>query len=636
MEEYIKRIKELQDIISQHNKKDWVDILTAIRYIAQNDIGQEIIDTFDLEFLMSIIYQTEQRDNRPLNLETIKKVIEKIEEIEAETILEQKNREIYQYSFTEFRFNKENKYLNQIIKQLKDLYTPYDTFFEERYGVTIDEYIFFIELVVEIYNNRIDKIKSVLGEKISLEKLVEYILENNIKIFHFKEETIGANTYTKNKINKIFNYFSQNIEETIKLDKIYILNDIPFIEKPIVKLENSYIIPSIYTILKNSQYLFEKDILNSEISIKYAYSKGKYLGNEIANIFNKCMKNAETLKSAKYTYQGKERETDVIVVFDNNVIIVEAKSCALKEVSKRGNLEKLKEDYEQNIIEAFEQCCIAEQYIKNTPNAEFKSEEGKLIILDQKEINIYKLNITLEEFGILASHYSKIDKKLPKDMISMSLNDLIIITELLEYQTEMVDYLHKRIICNKYMEEYNLVDEQYLFVEYKVFNLESIFNKKHPEINIFDIGRRRIYDEYYKNNNKTQALKKWIEPNIHNIILQLEEKNQYGFSKVVRSLLELDHILQKKSVEGLKEARKTKKEREDSIVYYYIKVEETIDLPSMTFLLYESTRKEIEISVKGFIGQTIEAKKKNPKDKVIGLMNYIEDEEYIISMWTYL
>ena len=65
-------------------------------------------------------------------------------------------------------------------------------------------------------------------------------------------------------------------------------------------------------------------------------------------------------------------------------------------------------------------------------------------------------------------------------------------------------------------------------------------------------------------------------------------------------------------------------------MYYYIKVEETIDLPSMTFLLYESTRKEIEISVKGFIGQTIEAKKKNPKDKVIGLMNYIEDEELII------
>lgn len=80
----------------------------------------------------------------------------------------------------------------------------------------------------------------------------------------------------------------------------------------------------------------------------------------------------------------------------------------------------------------------------------------------------------------------------------------------------------------------------------------------------------------------------------------------------------------------------TKKKDEDSIVYYYIKVEETIDLPSMTFLLYESTRKEIEISVKGFIGQTIEAKKKNPKDKVIGLMNYIEDEEDIISMWTYL
>ena len=186
------------------------------------------------------------------------------------------------------------------------------------------------------------------------------------------------------------------------------------------------------------------------------------------------------------------------------------------------------------------------------------------------------------------------------------------------------------------MEEYNLVDEKYLFVEYKVFNLESVFNKKHPQINIFDIGRRRIYDEYYKNNNKAQALKKQIEPTIQNIILQLEEKNEYGFSKVVRSLMDLDYMIQKEFVKGLKEARKAKKEREDSIVYYYIEVEKTKDLPSMTFLIYESTRKEIEISIKGFIAQTIEGKKKNPQDKVIGLMNYIEDEENKISMWTYL
>ena len=206
------------------------------------------------------------------------------------------------------------------------------------------------------------------------------------KVNSFASCIKGVEYTRKNKIRKVFNYFSQDIEETVNTKKTYILNDIPFIDKPIVKLGNSYIMPSIYTILRNSQYLFEKDILNSDFSRQYAYTKGKYLENEIAKIFRNCMKNSEILQSAKYTYKGKERETDVIVVYDNNVILVEAKSCALKEVSKRGNIEKLKEDYEQNIIEAFEQCRIAEEYIKNTKNSQFKSKEGELIIIDKEEI----------------------------------------------------------------------------------------------------------------------------------------------------------------------------------------------------------------------------------------------------------
>ena len=144
---------------------------------------------------------------------------------------------------------------------------------------------------------------------------------------------------------------------------------------------------------------------------------------------------------------------------------------------------------------------------------------------------IYKLNITLEDFNILAIQYEQLNKKFGNNLLSMSFRDLKMILELLEYQTEFVDYLAKRIICNQYIQQYFYMDEKYLWVEYKVKNLESIFNKRYPMLHILDTKRAKIYEEYYVNNNRTKALNKNMHPKIKEMIYKLEKAELLFWSK---------------------------------------------------------------------------------------------------------
>ena len=377
--------KQLKETISHYDKEQLITILTLIRYIIKNG-EEEKLATIELEFLMSVIYQVQPKNQQPIQSEAIEEIIKNIEELETIRIFNQKEKNLFQIANTFFQFEKTSQYNKEKLEFLLKFYHPLDNILEQRYGFTIEDVVYFIQCVIAIYNDRINQIINLWGDKMTVKEFIDKLSYFSLKILDFNCESFIWTKQDKIKAKKILDTFSYPIDEVLVLEKDYPFNELPYIEHPIICLQENYIFPSPDTLIANFQYLVEKDIFNKEYHTQYAKYKGDYLETEIANIIRQKIPNSKVYESAHYHFEKKDDETDLLVVYDTNIIIIEAKGRALKEVSKRGNEEKLKQDLQDNLYKAFEQCDKTQRYIQSQHTVQFISKGENITIENTRTI----------------------------------------------------------------------------------------------------------------------------------------------------------------------------------------------------------------------------------------------------------
>ena len=121
----------------------------------------------------------------------------------------------------------------------------------------------------------------------------------------------------------------------------------------------------------------------------------KKIVESLGAIFDK----KKILQNLFYEFQGQRYEADVLIPYDNKIILLEAKSGFFSEPAKRGGIMSLKKDLQNLIHSAFEQSRRTMSYIKSTENAVFTDERGLEIYKIEmacEKMEFYLINVTLE------------------------------------------------------------------------------------------------------------------------------------------------------------------------------------------------------------------------------------------------
>jgi hypothetical protein len=291
---------------------------------------------------------------------------------------------------------------------------------------------------------QINKINLLVNEAKSL------TLDNYLPMFQFTIDDIsGLCKIELNQIKSIIEVFSSCPNEG--MDSFNSIDD--FNHKnafPILKLEeNSYISFQSYS-LWESQYESPFFWFNSDKKYKSIASKnrGAYTEDFTAERLSKVFTEGNVYTNIDiFDGKNKAAEIDVLVVFGETAIVIQAKSKKLTIEARKGNSQKLEEDFKKAVQDAYDQAYLCSMLIERK-DIILKDVDGNALKINNKFETIHPICIVSDYYPALASQareflkFKTTDKIKTPYVMDVFLIDLL--CEILETPLFFLDYIKKR------------------------------------------------------------------------------------------------------------------------------------------------------------------------------------------------
>jgi len=469
----------------------------------------------------------------------------------------------------------------------RQTFQPHDSFLKKHIGFTTTEIVDFVnnirnEVLINLspYKDKMDfvvrfqklakQIKTSKGdnsETITKEDLIEFERNEemralreecwdyikNLEPFYFK---LSPSDKLPRALLELFSIkFGEN-QLFLKGEKFWPLNDSLIYSKPIIKHEDEF-----YGF--GSTILFRNILDNLELIIReknqnyysktFLKKKAKLLEDMSLNFLRNIMPNA-SIYGGLFYYLEKDGErirfeTDGLVLFDENLFILEAKAHKLTISARRGSILRIEKTAKQIIDKAYNQGIRCKKYIIENNPAEFLDENNSVVVnIDASDFrSIYIINTTYENLSHLSTqlhslkYFNFIDGK--EWPWTVFINDLRIISEIVESPSIFLLYLQRRIRMND-LELLLSSDELDFFMFFLKTGLyfDDIKISNNQKIGL--IGYTDDLDRYYL--FLQGSVKEAEKPVFHipdfykNIVYNLEKTAKKGFTFATLTLLTLD------------------------------------------------------------------------------------------------
>ena len=411
---------------------------------------------------------------------------------------------------------------------------------------------------IEEVMKEFDRLPNQKAIKAKIEKS-EYDLKESI----FK---IKAGDKSPTKLLDILSMeFGDNVE-FLKFDA-WPTNSKKIYYKPIIKIDGEYYCFSYQTFFRHVYDILEEWIQGSSHDYyknKFQKQRATVLENKSIEYFKEIFPDAKVYQSLFYNYiengQNKRAETDGIMLFDNNLFIIEAKAGNLPESAQRGSIKSLKQYLKKLIEDAYEQGIRTKNYIASETVPIFEYENGSIALeLPNKEKieNVYIINTLLQNIAQTTQlsslkHFNFIKGK--EWPWSVYINDLRIISEINEFPTEFLLYLERRLNVNE-NQKFFTMDE----LDFYTFYLHDGLYLEEEEIQELDlitpIGFTEDLDRYYNylegNVSSGEKPKLNISEKYKKLINKIEETQNLRFTTVAKMLLSFNSDTRKDVLDQL-------------------------------------------------------------------------------------
>lgn len=501
--------KELSEIIEQIVQyMNTYNVLQILEYFGMHycfSIGENPCENLDdsrnfkLDFLISLAMTCSNNNKQDTNqqvFDDIEKLINKLQDnillylVATSTHNSQPNFIKFQ-QIVNSTFMRGDSYLNHKILMCRELFCRYDEIILKEYNINSNQ---LIDILLDLASNHIKNIDiqrdyfTILKdahkdfnfinqlEQISPDKLSYFLVnhrssneyyEIDEKLKKIESESgvfLGDNIFKlniskmpKNILESLSMSFGDNLPYTQGRISRFPTNESLIYEKPILKFGNEYYCFNPLIIHYNLHSIMEKIILSTIPESKqqklYYSKKGEYLEDKSIELIEKILPNCQSYKNLKYAIDD---EVDGLIIYDNNILIVESKSNKFTDGARRGNIEKIKTDTKNIIEKAYQQAVRTKNFILSNEISEFRDKNKKVVChINRLDINnIYLINISLDALTHITSNLSSLKEfgfvQGDEWIWSVYLNDLRIISEILESPSEFLLYLERRLRFNDY------------------------------------------------------------------------------------------------------------------------------------------------------------------------------------------
>ena len=359
--------------------------------------------------------------------------------------------------------------------------------------------------------------------------------------------------------------------------------------KPIIHYNDKYLCSVPYLLLWNIRPLIEK-LLNPESALsinkdnrlweKYQKRRSDYLVNETINLFKNTLRSAEVYYKLNYIFneqgESKSVELDALIIFETAIFLIECKAGSMTDPTWRGAPKRIKTDLKNLLGESHSQALRAKKYIISTEEPTFYLQNGNEIRIDKSNINMmFLVTVALDEISVFTPVLYEVaelgifeEGDFPW---AISLLDLFVISELIEFPSQLIHFILKRLRIND-LAMIRAHDELDWFGHYLIEGLhfEHIPNSGMKSVKLTTYTTP--IDDYYlykTGQRRTSAPKptQKMPKLLKKILSELEEYRPSNYLTIACSILEMDFKAREEfcnSING-----KIKKTRRDGRLRYF-------------------------------------------------------------------
>jgi hypothetical protein len=380
---------------------------------------------------------------------------------------------------------------------VKELFEPHDKFFVDAYGFDIEQALSWVDEIENQIQCALSRYVE-LGQKLRElhEAFVQFAESETSNVSDSKDELmlkyhqlpeVQIKEKELEEIQGRLDRFVFELKPNGKLPKTFLdllsakfgdnqafaafekspywpTNNSVISRRPLISHENRYFCFASQLVYRNLITILEaliKEKNDDYFSTTYQKARGRILVEKALEFLGRLLPGSQIHKELYYHIeedgQEKRAETDGIVIFDRNLFIIEGKAGSFSAPARRGALPSIKSDVTALVADAYKQALRTRKFISevDTPTFEFENGTPALTLTDKHKFkDIFLINVTLENLGYLATqlnslkNLSLIDGK--EWPWSVFLNDLRVISEILETPSEFLLYLKRRLRANDY------------------------------------------------------------------------------------------------------------------------------------------------------------------------------------------
>lgn len=457
------------------------------------------------------------------------------------------------------------RYKFQTDELLTETLSHFNPFFLERFGFDINDAKKFSQTIIENFGKnveeRLEECQKITKDQENFEiKLQETLFTNSKKMIEIIP-TIFCENYNNSEIEKFQKYLDQisccfgdgNPNYSLPIHDNIIL------ERPLIKYSSKYYavdpsllyshLPEIFT-----GFLESEKQTNPKIWDAYLELRSKFTEEKVRTCFSRIFPEKGVYSNLFYDFKDPSPdETDHIIPYYDNILIIEDKSGRYTVPARRGGKNRIKRHLKDLVEDSYIQGLRCRDYIKSRKNAIFKNKKRQTVLTihyKKSTTNFILINVTLEHLY----NFSSVDILRSLGMFSdeeylwsISIFDLDLITQYFSSPTIFIHYIESRILAPLFFafEELSFLGYYLDQGNFTVYPIDG----KIPRIMITPEHLVK-FDEYYLQGGEKPELK--IEDEFLKILLDLERIMPENHREISNAFLDLRHDLRDQLIKGIK------------------------------------------------------------------------------------
>lgn len=450
------------------------------------------------------------------------------------------------------------RYQFQVEEHLQTLLKPLDNLLVENFNISADEVIkglFTIE----------HSLTQGRGEAIS--KIREMMENPNFDFENPKNEAVeeGRDLFarmfgsTTNDVKQITNWpiefikkLSFSIGEADNFSsngfEYWPIIGFPIQKKPFIEIEDSFYCFAYYNLFDNFYRILQKLLFETNISNKDIWEQTQKESSEsaIVKLFAELLPECKIFRDNYYPEKEslkRMNENDIIIEYENSLIIVEVKAGSFSPMPAIINYESHLRSYKSLVEKADQQCQRTLAYL-NRKNRSLIYDKNKVekasFVMDNYDY-IYSMCITIDDFNEFAAKAEKLNSiNIEAGTIVMSIEDLRTYKDYFESPFIFFNFLENRknatqVVSLRLNDE---LDHLGMYIEHNMYPKTMSSGKKNSTIQGW--GYRQELDEYFMSLwSKDQG----VRPERELDLVRLELLSILGQKKLDRKLLFSNFLL---------------------------------------------------------------------------------------------